>query len=155
MRIKTWENKQQLILPEYIDRPDLQRNAQRGVFGAISLLFWLVWIYLLIPLLSVFAWLFGYYRFDQYILNDLQPDLINQLWFLAVLVLIMNVVLLLWASYNWWRFSGNDRRQHVQRVSKAQISHFYELSEEAYSLAQRQQISTFFYDDVGKITNIH
>lgn len=154
MRVKTWENKQHLILPEYIDRPDLQQNAQRGVLGVINLLGWLIWLYLLLPLVSVLAWVFGYYRFDQYILNDPQPDLIKQLWFLAILVVVMNLVLLLWASYNWWRFRSNDRRQHVKNVNKEQIAHFYELNEKAYDLAQRQQISTFFYDDVGKITDI-
>jgi biofilm PGA synthesis protein PgaD len=154
MHIQTQENKQHLILPEYIDSPHLQDKVQRGVFGVINALGWMLWIYLFIPLLSLLAWVFGYYQFDQYILNDPQPDLVNQLWSLAILVLVMNVVLLIWASYNWWRFKNNDRRQHVENISNQQIAHFYELSEDALQLAQREQIVTFYYDDIGKITDI-
>lgn len=140
-----------LIIPEYIDRPDLQSRAKRGVWGAINLMGWLVWIYLLLPLISILAWLFGYQRFHAYMLMN-QPG--SNLHTPIFLIIILSSLLLLWAIYNWLRFRKKERLHYVDNASIEQIAHFYEIESQLVHRVQRQQVSTFHYDDIGKIINI-
>lgn len=154
MSIPTIENKEHLILPAFIDRPDLQSRRQRGLFGLINFVGWVAWIYLFLPLLTLVAWWFGYYRFDQYILLDQKDSAIQQLQFLAVLIIFMNLTLLAWASYNYLRFRDNERRFKSDDVQNDQIAHFYELETVHVEHAQHYKICTFYYDDHGKILDI-
>lgn len=146
-------HEQAIIIPQYIDRPDLQSNARRGVLGVLNSLGWMIWIYLLMPFISVIAWLFGYYRFNGYVVHD-QPGTWAHLLLMLVLVGIMSVLLIGWASYNLLRFRNNERRLAVTNVTVQQVAQFYELDSGTVQRVQQQQVSTFYYDDVGKIVDI-
>lgn len=154
MPIETTEDKNHLIIPVYIDRPDLQGKRQRGLLGLLNLIGWMIWIYLFVPLFTLLAWLFGYYRFDRYVIHDAQNDALEQLEILLVMIIFMNLALLAWAMYNYLRFYDNERRSKTANVSNSQIAHFYELDTAQVEAAQQQQLLTFYYDDHGKIIQI-
>lgn len=154
MPIETTEDKNHLIIPAYIDRPDLQGKRQRGLLGLLNLIGWMIWVYLFVPLFTLLAWLFGYYRVDHYVIHDAQNDALEQLEILLVMIIFMNLALLAWAMYNYLRFYDNERRSKAANVSNSQIAHFYELDTAQVEAAQQQQLLTFYYDDHGKIIQI-
>lgn len=41
-----------------IDRPDLQSWRQRAVFGSLTVMFWMLWLLLWLPLITLLGWLF-------------------------------------------------------------------------------------------------
>jgi biofilm PGA synthesis protein PgaD len=143
-----------VVLPAFIDRPDLQSWSQRGVFGMLAAAGLMVWLYLFIPLLSLLAWWFGWHRFDQYIVHDYQQGFTQHLAVLVAVVMVLGLMLLGWASYNILRFYNNERRHAMPDVQAGDMAHFYELETSAVEQAQASQVNLFFYDRHGKIVNM-
>lgn len=94
-----------------IDHPEWQKPKDKYVFGFLTLGFWLLWIYLWLPLLSLFAWIFGMkVLHHQMIELKGYESLLNLLGVYSLVILVMAGSLYLWASYNIVRFSGMTRR---------------------------------------------
>jgi biofilm PGA synthesis protein PgaD len=145
---------EQVILPAFIHRPDLQSWSQRGVFGCIAAAGLMLWLYLFVPLLSLLAWWFGWHRFDQYIINDYQNGFTQNMMGLIAIVLILGLILLAWASYNILRFYNNERRHAMPDIQAGEIASFYNLDTTVVEQAQTAQVNLFFYDRYGKIVNV-
>lgn len=158
MTIKTVLDKnykhEQVILPAFIDRPDLQSRSQRGVFGMLAAAGLTLWLYLFIPLLSLLAWWFGWHRFDQYIIHDYEHGFTQHLAILVAIIMLLGLILLTWASYNILRFYNKERRHAMPDVQIGDMAHFYELETQLVEQAQAAQVNLFFYDRQGKIVNI-
>lgn len=103
--------------PPYIVHP--RKPAARGVrtfHGAITLLAWVLYAYLWLPVITVIAWLLGFrttyielavknYEFDQ-----------NTFGILLALGVAATVLLIGWAEYNRHKFGGHDRRSPIDHV---------------------------------------
>ncbi|TEU27323.1 poly-beta-1,6-N-acetyl-D-glucosamine biosynthesis protein PgaD [Alkanindiges illinoisensis] len=143
-----------VVLPAFIDRPDLQSWSQRGVFGMLAAAGLMVWLYLFIPLLSLLAWWFGWHRFDQYIVHDYEHGFSQHLTSLVAVIMILGLMLLAWASYNILRFYNKERRHPMPDVQPSDMAHFYELETHMVEQAQGAQVNLFFYDRQGKIVDM-
>ncbi len=158
MPIKTCLDKnypaEEVIVPAFIDQPDLQHWSQRGVFGMIAMAGLSLWAYLFVPLLSLLAWWFGWHRFDHYIVHDYQHGFTQSITVMIAVVMMMGLMLLGWASYNILRFYHNERRNHVPDVKPCEIARFYEIEPEQVQQAKAAQNSIFHYDSQGKIVHI-
>lgn len=147
-------NNEQVVLPAFIHRPDLQSWWQRGIFGVLAAAGLTLWLYLFIPLLSLLAWWFGWHRFDQYIIHDYEYGFTEQLTSVVAMIMILGLSLLAWASYNILRFYDKERRHAMPDVQISAMADFYELEAQLVEQAQKAQVNLFFYDDHGKIVNI-
>lgn len=92
---------------------DPNQPARRGVHtfhGVLTLLAWLAYAYLWLPVITVIAWMLGLrtsyvqlyvqsYEFDR--------DVFGILFLLAI---IATALLIGWAEYNRHKFAGKDRR---------------------------------------------
>lgn len=158
MSVKTRLDKnyagEEVVLPAFIDQPDLQHWSQRGVFGLIAIAGLTLWTYLFVPLLSLLAWWFGWYRFDHYIVQDYQHGFTQSITVMIAVVMMMGLVLLGWASYNILRFYNNERRNHVPNIKSHEVANFYEIEPEQVQQAKQAQLNVFHYDRQGKIINI-
>src|SRR5271157_5746235 len=106
-----------------IDRPELQTARQRLLFGSMTLFFWVVWIYLWLPILALIGWSLGFtiaYR-QMVILNGYVGLLHLMKYYLAV-IFFLGTSLLGWAYYNFLRFRGVNRRAHASGVNIAMLS---------------------------------
>ncbi len=101
----------EMTKPLIINRPDVLTLRQRFADGFLTFLFWLIWFYLWIPLLSLGGWIFGIDLFhDEMIVREGLQSLTELLgWYLLVIFLI-STTLGVWAMVNLWRFRGKDRR---------------------------------------------
>lgn len=146
--------KDEILIPVFIDRPELQHWSQRGIFGVIAACGLTLWLYLFMPLLTLLAWVFGYYRFDQYIIHDYQRGFSEHLTSLIAIIMIMGLILLAWASYNILRFYKNERRRFIAPVQSYEVAEFFELSVKMVEYAQQQQVISIVYDKQGKMIDV-
>ncbi len=106
-----------------IDRPELQSWRQRAVFGGLTMLFWMFWLLLWLPLITLLGWVFfglqvnlqmvelgGFSGFQELLLVY------------SAVILVMGGSLILWAKYNHFRFRGVDRRKLLVGNSIQDIS---------------------------------
>jgi len=97
-----------------IEDPQLQTTGQKVLYGLLTLVFWMIWIYLWLPLITVAAWAFGVQRFFDFLLIEEGIAALNRVFhFYLIVVAVMGGTLLAWAHYNRLRFSGRERRKSV------------------------------------------
>lgn len=99
---------------KYDARLILKKNAQppvqRALWGSVTAMFWLLYLYLWLPLITLAMWLLGINNaFVQLFLRrgNIDPYI---LYGLPSIALVCTAVLILWSGYNRLRFGGLDRR---------------------------------------------
>jgi biofilm PGA synthesis protein PgaD len=141
--------------PLIIDNPELQTPRQRYAFAAVTLVFWVLWFYLWIPIVSLLAWLFGAERFYQEMISKSGLDaLIEILGLYAIIILTMGIILSGWAWYNQLRFRGHDKRRASAVVTPAEAASFFALKPEQLDLARYAKHVVIEHDDHGNIRDI-
>ena len=97
-------------------------KSERLFWGGVTAVFWVIYVYLWMPLITLAMWLIGirsaalelYFRVgrvDSYLLLTV-----------PLIAAICMSVLSGWAEYNRRRFSGNDRRTAPQPAELAEIA---------------------------------
>jgi len=104
--------------PLIIERSELQGKGQRVIYGGITLGFWLLWVYICLPLVSLLAWALGFnLLYTQMVLYGGYDGLLRVLGLYLLIIAILGGSLLLWAFYNYFRFRGVERRRASQVVN--------------------------------------
>lgn len=136
-----------LELPKYIDKPEYVKNKSVGY----GLLFagWILWIWLFLPVLTLLFWWFeGNIIYEQLILVEQQSSTGLSLLNMALIISLLVLSLWLWASYNWARFSGLDRRKSLASLSNEQLAMSFKLSiSDIEALHQSNNITLHYQDD--------
>ncbi len=99
-----------------IQKPEKQSRVRRTLWGVVTGVFWLIYAYLWLPLLTLILWMLGVRTavFELYMREHaVEPFLLIALPVIAVLAtLIMGI----WAEYNRARFAGTDRRRRADNI---------------------------------------
>lgn len=104
--------------PLVIERPDLQTATQRFGYMSLTFICWGIWMYLLMPLLSLLAWVAGAYTvYDVLIQNLSTADLLEMLVGYGVGILMLTATYLIWAVTSYLRFRNVDRRRAPKPVA--------------------------------------
>lgn len=141
--------------PLIIDRPDLQVWQQKAMFGALTVLFWAIWVFLWMPLITLFAWLFFGQRFQFHMLElDGYKTFMGLLAVYCFVIGIMGGGLLLWATYNHLRFRGIDRRREMDVPSASAMGDHINHPSTAIDTWRSYAIVTVHHDDHGGITQV-
>lgn len=135
-----------------IDRPDLQSMTQKYGFGSLTLLLWVVYLYLWIPFLSVIAWLIGVHLFYHHVierggLRQLALDLRQY----GLVVGIMVTVYLAWAVMNYLRFRRTRRLGNAPEVSRSMLARHFNVEEADVERLQSLRICELVHDDDGNV----
>ena len=105
-----------------ISRPDHVRVARRTFWGAVTALFWVAYIYLWMPLVTLLLWFLGVRKgyAELYLReNTIEPFVVVAL---PIMALIATVMLVSWAEYNRHRFSGKDRRSAMDDIPLNEVA---------------------------------
>ena len=138
--------------PLIIERPDLQTLAQRFGSMSLTLVFWMFYLYLWLPLISAFAWLTeGYFFYDHLIANEGYVGLGDILIIYAYVVLAMNVAFFAWARINFRRFRGAERRSLVNPVETGQIAKQFHVPTQVVQGWQQSKSTVIYFDHRGEI----
>lgn len=136
-----------LEIPEYIDKPEYVRNKSVGY----GLLFagWALWIWLFLPALTIVFWWFeGNVIYQQLVLVEQQASTGLSLLNMAFIISALILTLLIWASYNWARFSGPDRRKSPAPLTNEQLAMSFKLSvTDIEALHKSNNITLYYHDD--------
>ncbi|WP_376697323.1 poly-beta-1,6-N-acetyl-D-glucosamine biosynthesis protein PgaD [Wenzhouxiangella sp. EGI_FJ10305] len=139
--------------PEIIYRPDLQPSGRRALFSAITLVAWILWFYLFMPLLSLGAWWFGVESFRHYMLDPERSGYLLTLTAYAIVVAVTALVIIGWSRYNQVRFSGPDRRHHMPPVTNEMIQEKFQLDAEMLQRVQKAKAIELDFEKGGKLTS--
>jgi biofilm PGA synthesis protein PgaD len=107
----------------YITHPrEPAPGGVRTVQGVVTLLAWIAYAWLWLPVVTVIAWMLGVRTsfVELYVRNyEFDQDTFGILFTLAV---VATVILIGWAEYNRHKFSGHDRRAPAQNVAPEEIA---------------------------------
>lgn len=135
-----------------IDRPDLQSMTQKYGFGSLTLLLWVVYLYLWIPFISVMAWLIGAHLFHHHVierggLRQLALDLRQY----GLVVGVMVAVYLAWAVSNYLRFRHTRRLGNAPEVTLAMLAGHFNVDEAEVERLQALRICEISHDEDGNV----
>lgn len=121
-----------------IDRPELQSPLQRATTRGITLVFWIFWIYLWLPLISLLAWVVGIRLFQLNLLeNEGYLVLVQNSSAYGTVIALIALVLIVWARYNLYRFRSRETRRDSPPVPLATLAENFNIA--AHDLAAWQQ----------------
>ncbi|WNL45731.1 poly-beta-1,6-N-acetyl-D-glucosamine biosynthesis protein PgaD [Dyella sp. BiH032] len=105
-----------------IHRPERQHPARRALFTTATLVAWMAWMALWLPLATLVAWALGFrVGYVEVVVRE-HGHGGHDLATLLALALACGFVMAVWASYNYLRFAGVDRRRHARSVERRAIA---------------------------------
>ncbi len=135
-----------------VERPELQSGRQRTLYGALTLIFWVLWIYLWLPLLALLAWALGVEQAYKYmIVLGGYNDFLRVLGMYGLVILLLGCGLIVWAIYNIVRFGGGESRLTPLAVTDAQIGRHFGQEHAAIAHWQLARCLHVSHDDNGRI----
>jgi len=141
--------------PHIIQRPALQTLRQRFGYSFLTFLFWLIWFYLWIPLISLGGWLFGIDLFhDQMIVRDGLDALIELLGLYFLVIFLISATLGIWAMVNLWRFRGKNRRGPRPTVNDEQLADDFNVTSQQVGEWRECKRLVMSHDAEGNIITI-
>lgn len=136
-----------------INVPHLQSLQQRFGSYVVAVTCWLLWLYFLIPIITLSGWLMGIRKLSKEIR-----------WFggykslMELMVLYGETVLLICAVWLCWGLITHFRRESVkqqpQPVTHAELCQSYAVKAEALTRCQASQCITVHFDDNGHIVKM-
>lgn len=125
---------------------------QRYSQGLLTGIFWVILILLLRPLLTLGAWLVGGHLFSRAFLQAEGIELLRVPLTYVVVVVLMGITLIGWASYNLLRFRHNERRIHQpDPVKPLELAEFFGVSEMRVQHWQRSRRIIMHHDELGRL----
>ena len=94
-----------------IQRPERQSSMQKAMFGIVTIIAWLFWAFLWLPLITLGAWAFGVRSawLQLYVLEPSHKE--GDLSVVLIAAIICAMVFSAWAGYNRARFAGKQKRR--------------------------------------------
>ena len=135
-----------------IDTPKLQTLQLKYTSTLLTLVFWVIWFYLWVPLITLAGWWFQirFFQQEMIVVDGLDA-------FLEVLPTFVGVTFALtgtlgfWALYNFTRFKGIDRRRPLPPVVKEDLVALLPITEHDLNSIQSNKISTVTISENGDI----
>jgi biofilm PGA synthesis protein PgaD len=138
-----------------INRPELQSPLQRVTTRGITLVFWVIWIYLWLPLISLVAWWVGIQLFREHMLdNDGYQALFDDMHRYALVIVSIAVVLIGWARYNLLRFRDKGNRKTSKHVDPAIQAQYFKVEVQQLEQWRAAKRLVIHHDDRGDITGV-
>lgn len=138
--------------PLIIDRPDLQAWQQKAIFGTLTAAFWVIWLVLWLPLVTLLGWLFFGYQFQFHMIRlDGYQGFLKLLTIYATVILAMSVALIAWAKYNHLRFRGIDRRKGFVAPTIEELAVLHQQPVTTVAQWRSYAVMTVHHDQLGAI----
>jgi len=105
-----------------IQRPERQSGAQKAMFALLTVVAWLFWAFLWLPLVTLAAWAFGLrsawvqFYVDHRIGDGGDIDVV------FIVAVAAALIFTAWSSYNYARFAGKQKRMGNQPFSVEQTA---------------------------------
>jgi poly-beta-1,6-N-acetyl-D-glucosamine biosynthesis protein PgaD len=137
-----------------INAPQLQSVQKR-----LSALFawaicWVMWIYLLTPLVTLCSWILG----DKKMINQMRwfggyKSLLELMQIYGFTLLVMIALWLAWIFFKLLR-KHSIRTQSYKIVSDLDLCTFYQINTDDLNQCRNANLITVFFNDQGRITEL-
>jgi biofilm PGA synthesis protein PgaD len=137
-----------------IDQPSLAPLPDRIGWAFVKALFWIIWICLWMPLITVLLWMLGVHLYNEHFMNsfsDHSPEHRHLFLLYCLVVLALGSCLLLWARTEFLRFRQLRRRQRPSAVQSEELADFASLSEQQIRALRSAQRMIAHHDAQGKL----
>jgi biofilm PGA synthesis protein PgaD len=115
------------------EKPSLAPLPQRVGWAFFTALFWILWVYLWMPLITLITWALGLHAYTGFF-EDNEFFQMRQMGHIAILytsvVCVMGGSLLLWARIEFLRFHNVNRRSIPVPVTVEELAKYAALPEE-------------------------
>ncbi|MGH8595864.1 MAG: poly-beta-1,6-N-acetyl-D-glucosamine biosynthesis protein PgaD [Gammaproteobacteria bacterium] len=135
-----------------IERPELQTLVQRYSSAWLTLIFWVLYLYLWTPLITLIAWVLqvGLARHEMVELQGYLL-LIDRMSGYGIVILGIFVSLIGWAEYNYQRFRSVDRRNTPGPVTKQDLARYFEVPLPIVDAWQQAKTLNIYLDENGRV----
>ena len=114
--------------PLQIDAPELLTGRERTRDTVVTAIMWLVYLYLWVPLISLFAWALGVeFAYDVMIRSGGAAGLGDVIFVYGVIVAVILGTVVAWSVSNKIRFGKLTRRREHPIVSDDSIRAYFEI----------------------------
>ena len=122
---------------------------QRATEYTFTTLFWMAWLYLIMPLLSLMMWAAGVHFFvDEMLVRGGYEALLRELVNYGVVILCMLFVILVWVDWNIRHYGDHNKRTHPpQPLSNEELAASTGLSVAEVSSLQQAKRAVIGFDD--------
>ena len=138
-----------------IDAPELMTRRQRARDTVVTAAMWAFYLYLWLPLLSLFAWLLGFeFAYAVMVTAGGAERLMSVLGSYSLVVALILSVVTMWSVSNRVRFKNKNRRKGTRAVTEREIAeHFGMPIRDVYAL-RSWHIMRVSIDEAGRPTPI-
>lgn len=127
---------------DLIDDPTLKSKTLKTCEWSFALLLWMVWIYLLFPVVNLLAWFFfGKYIYQNVFLDEQYRHLVGNFTDGLVLLIIIYVMIASWSFYNHARFSKRERRLKCKELTPTVVAHYFSVPEKVVLAMRANKIT--------------
>lgn len=140
-----------------IENPNAQYKLVSHAWSVITLMFWFLYIYLWLPLISLGAWWLGYSFFEQNMITIGGLVGFEKLIGLYLgVIIVLGSCLVLWAKLQQFRFQGKDKRKrnNVKNVSNQDLATYFNVPKTLIEQMQLSKIVTVHFGHEGNITKL-
>lgn len=136
-----------------IETPELQTIKHRVSSSLVTMLFWIFWLYLWQPVISIIAWALGFkFFYDNMISLGGIGGLVELVGIYTLVVSLIALLFFGWAYYNNRRFKDKTRRGKIWKLSFLNLGERYDLTEDQVLNCKSSRRLVVHFDQSGKIT---
>ena len=129
-----------------INEPDLKSMPVVFGEGVLTIVFWGLWFYLWLPLVSALAWLFGFHILYSYIVELGGLDgFLRQLDVFCSGIFVSSAMLALWSFYNLKRYGSYNRRSRALRTNDEALMRRFSLTKAQLNHMRKAKRVTIFF----------
>jgi len=134
----------------HINSPDLMSPGDRARDTLVTAMMWLFYLYLWVPLISLFAWLLGFeFAYDVMVRAGGASELARVLLLYGVIVTVIFCVVTAWSLGNRFRYGSLHRRTERQRVTAEQMAGHFGVDVEFIGELRNNKRSIVTFDADG------
>ena len=137
-----------------IDRPELQARRHRWVYSTLTLVAWIVWMYLWLPAVTLVAWSFGVRVFLREVVVPDPATVLTVLTAYFVVIVLMGASLIIWSRYNLERFGGQDRRKKPPEIEDAELREMFEISVDQLRCFRTERTLVVEHGSEGEVASV-
>lgn len=134
-----------------------RRPLPTGMLGTLTVVFWVLWIYLILPLVSLVLWAAGVRLFAREMGADGYRGLAQTLIAYSSTLLVLVALLAFWIAWNVARYGGTHDRRRVKarEIADRAVWERFHLDEAlGQSLRQARSVGVDV-DETGFVTGLH
>lgn len=120
-----------------------------GTELVITALFWGIWVYFILPIVSLLLWFVGIYIFvEQMVLLGGYESFLDKLFEYGLVILGIMLLTLVWVTWNKQYYgTSNKRSRQPEPVTGKELAEFAGLSLETMKGLHRRRRAVVYFDD--------